>query len=185
MKIPIAERMETERLVLTRFRPEDAEAIFYTYASKPEATRFMMWPMHQSISDTRSYLNYALQGWHQGIDYSFAVRLKSSNRLIGSCGLMNDEGKIQFGYILGPAHWNNGYATETTRALLAEVRRHPEVYRINTFADTENTASIHVLKKCGLEEEVVLEKWFRFPNQNNQPKDCVLFKLPIDVRRKI
>jgi RimJ/RimL family protein N-acetyltransferase len=180
MILPIPERIETDRLLLKRFRPEDAEEIFYTYASKPEATRFMAWPTHQTIQDTRNFLSFAVQAWRQGIDYSFAIRLKSNNRLVGASGIMNDEGKIQFGYILGPAHWNQGYATEATRAVLDIVKKIPQVYRINTFADTENAASIHVLKKCGLEEEVVLEKWFRFPNQNNEPKDCVLFKLGID-----
>lgn len=181
MVLHIPEQIETERLLLKRFRPEDAEEVFYTYASKPDATRFMAWPTHQTIQDTRNFLSFAVNAWRQGIDYSFGIRLKSNNRLIGASGIMNDEGKIQFGYILGPVHWGNGYATEATRAVLAMVRNLPEVYRINTFADVDNAASIHVLKKCGLEEEALLQKWFRFPNQENQPKDCVLFKL--DLRR--
>lgn len=179
MVLPIPEQIETDRLLLTRFRLEDAEEVFYTYASKPEATRFMAWPTHQTIQDTRQFLNFATNAWRQGIDYSFSIRLKSNHRLVGASGIMNDEGKIQFGYILGPVHWGKGYATEATRAVLQIVRNLPEVYRINTFADVENTASIHVLKKCGLEEEAILEKWFRFPNQNNQPKDCALFKLDV------
>jgi len=105
--------------------------------------------------------------------------LKSSNRMIGSCGLANDDGKVQFGYVLGPLHWGKGYATEATQAMLASLKDSLVIYRIATFADVENVASINVLRKCGLIEEARLEKWFRFPNQNNEPKDCVLFKLPI------
>lgn len=179
MVLPISSQIETTRLVLQRFRLEHAEEIFYTYASNPEATKFMAWPTHQSIVDSRNFLNYAIQGWRQGIDYSFAIRMKGSNRMIGSCGLVNDDGKIQFGYVLGPLHWSKGYATEATLAMLAQVRNYPGVFRIGTFVDRENTASIKVLQKCGLVEEAQLEKWFRFPNQNNEPKDCVLFKLPI------
>lgn len=138
----------------------------------------MAWPTHQTMADTRNFLNYAVDGWREGKDYSFAIRLKTTNRLIGSCGMMNEEGKIQFGYVLGPLHWGHGYATEATQAMLAPLQHQAVVYRIGSFVDAENTASIKVLKKCGLVEEARLEKWFRFPNQDNLPKDCLLFRLP-------
>jgi ribosomal-protein-alanine N-acetyltransferase len=178
MKLLIPEEIITERLLLHRFRHEDSAEVFYTYASKPDATRYMAWPTHQSINDTRDFLNYAMHSWRGGKDYSFAIRLRNNNRLIGSCGMLNEEGKIQFGYVLGPLHWGNGYATEATRAMLAPLKNQPGIFRIGSFVDVDNTASINVLKKCGLVEEARLEKWFRFPNQNNEPKDCVLFRLP-------
>ncbi len=175
----LPERFETERLVLQRLRYEDEPEIFYTYASKIECTRYMSWPTHQSLKDTRAFLKYAVNGWRAGVDFSWSIRLKSSNRLIGSCGVINDNGKIQFGYVLGPNYWGQGYATEVCRKLLALLKTIPEVYRINTFVDMDNVASSKVLKKCGLEEEAVLLKWFRFVNQGNEPKDCVLYKLPL------
>jgi RimJ/RimL family protein N-acetyltransferase len=54
----------------------------------------------------------------------------------------------------------------------------PSVFRIGTFVDVDNTASISVLKKSGLIEEARLTRWYRFVNQDNQPKDCILFRLP-------
>src|SRR5258708_21384986 len=100
MKLSIPEYLETERLSLSRLKYEEEEEIFYTYASKPEATKFMSWPMHQSVNDTRAFLEHAVNGWSAGTDYSFGIRLKEFNRFIGSCGLLNEEGKIQFGYVL-------------------------------------------------------------------------------------
>ena len=55
----------------------------------------------------------------------------------------------------------------------------PEINRVGTFVDTENVASIKVLLKSGLVEDARLEKWFKFVNQDNQPKDCLFFKLPL------
>ena len=178
MRLAIPERMESERLWITRLRYEDAEEIFYAYASKPEATRYVSWPTHESIEDTRSFLAYAGAAWEQGSDYSFSLRLKSTNRLIGSIGLIHEEGKIQFGYILSPQQWGMGYATEACRTVLAAVRTLPGIYRISTFVDVENMASVRVLQKAGLVQEARLEKWFRFVNQGGQPKDCLLFKIP-------
>ena len=173
----LPEHIETARLTLERLRYEDAEEIFYAYASKTEATKYMSWPTHQRISDTRNYLKFAIQGWTFGIDYSYGVRLKETNQMIGSFGVLNDQGKLQFGYILSPTQWGRGYATEVCKAMLPLLKMQLGVFRIGTFVDAENVASAHVLQKSGLVEEARLEKWFRFVNQNNEAKDCILFKL--------
>lgn len=175
MALQIPEKIETERLVLQRLRYEDAEEIFYAYASKPEATRFVAWPTHQSVAETRSYLAYAVNAWTKGVDYSFSVRLKESNRLVGSFGIVNDEGKVQFGYILSPTQWNLGFATEMCRAMISLLASSPQVHRLWTLVDAENGASARVLQKAGMSEEARLEKWFRFINQDNKPKDCIIF----------
>ncbi|HYG21113.1 MAG TPA: GNAT family protein [Ohtaekwangia sp.] len=169
----------TERLVLQRLRYEDAEEIFYTYASKPEATRFMSWATHRVIADTRAFLRYAVDAWHMGMDYSFAIRLKETNRLIGSFGVINENGRLQFGYILSPTQWGNGYATEVCRKMMSVLKTQDGVYRIGTYVDVDNAASVRVLTKSGLVEEARLARWMRFPNQNDTPKDCILFTLPV------
>lgn len=174
--LPMPARFETERLLLQRLRYEDAEEIFYSYASKPEATRFLLWPTHRSVDDTRSYLTYAVESWSLGIDYAYSVRLKNGV-LIGSIGLVHEDGKLQLGYVLSPAHWGQGYATEACANLLPAVSDLKGVYRISTFVDVDNSASIRVLEKCGMVKEAVLPKWFRFINQGNKPKDCALFRL--------
>jgi ribosomal-protein-alanine N-acetyltransferase len=168
--------VETQRLILQRLKYEDAEEIFYAYASKPEATRFLSWPTHRSVDDTRTFIKYAIESWNYGLDYTYSIRLK--NRvLIGSIGILHDAGRVQIGYVISPTHWNRGYTTEACSRILDILRALRGIYRIGSFVDMENTASINVLKKCGMVEEARLEKWFRFVNQNNQPKDCILFHL--------
>lgn len=174
----VPEQLQTDRLILTRLRHEDAEEIFYTYASKPESTRFVSWPTHQWVKDTRAYLTRTITGWRQGIDFSYGIRLQANGRLIGSGGFLNDGGKVQVGYVFGPLHWGKGYATEATRELIRVLNTQPGIFRIGSFVDAENLASARVLIKAGFVEEAILQNWFRFPNQGNVPKDCVLFKIP-------
>ena len=185
MHLLLPHQIETARLTLLRLRYEDAEEIFYTYASKPEATKYVSWPTHQRINDTRNYLKYAVQGWNFGIDYSFGIRLKETNQFIGSFGVLNDQGKLQFGYILSPTQWGRGYATEVCKAMMPLLKMQLDVFRIGTFVDAENIASANVLQKCGLMEEARLTKWFRFVNQNNEAKDCILFRLPESFNKSI
>lgn len=181
VRLNFPEKIETARLVLERLKYEDAEEIFYTYASKPEATRYLSWRTHRSVEDTRIFLRHAIENWNHGTDYSFSIRLKEGRRLIGAFGVINENGKIQFGYVLSPSHWGSGYGTEACKAVMDILRTSPGVFRIGTFVDVANAASISVLRKCGLVEEARLEKWHRFVNQNNEPKDCILFKLPLET----
>lgn len=176
IRLPVPAKIETDRLVLQRLRYEDAEEIFYAYASKPEATKFLSWVTHRSVDDTRAFLSYAVESWSLGTDYSYSIRLKNG-MLIGSIGLVHDFGKVQLGYVLSPGHWDNGYMTEACASVLSVLRSIPGIYRIGTFVDADNIASIKVLEKCGMIEEARLPKWFRFINQDNQPKDCILFRM--------
>lgn len=168
--------LETERLCIEQLKYEDAEEIFYTYASKLEATRFVSWPTHQTVADTNQYLQQAITAWQAGLDYSYAIRMKHNHRLVGSVGAVNEDGKVHFGYIISPTGWNQGYATEACTALLAQLVNQDGSLNIWTFVDAENLASIKVLHKIGMVEEARLPKWFRFVNQENQLKDCILFR---------
>ena len=175
IRLKLPEKIETERLLLLRLRYEDAEEIFYSYASKPEATKYLSFPTHQSIEDTRSFLNHITRAWDKGTDYVFGIRLKPDYRLIGTIGAMNENGKVHFGYCLSPGYWGKGLATEVSKAVVGLLKQQKEVHRIWTFIDAENVASGKVLLKCGLVEEAKLSKWYRFINQDNQPKDCILY----------
>jgi RimJ/RimL family protein N-acetyltransferase len=179
IRLDFPERILTSRLALQRLRYEDAEEIFYTYASKPEVTKYVSWPTHRSIEDTRAFLRYAVHGWSEGVDYSFSIRLRDTNKLIGGFGVVNENGKVQFGYIFSPSYWNQGYATEVCQEMMHRLKQQPGVFRIGSYVDTENAASMQVLRKAGLVQEAVLRQWMRFPNQENRPKDCLVFVLDL------
>jgi Acetyltransferases, including N-acetylases of ribosomal proteins len=175
IRLSMPATVETDRLLLQRLRYEDAEEIFYAYASKPEATRYLSWATHQSVDETRTFLKYAVESWDYGTDHSYSIRLKN-HVLIGSIGLLNEEGRVQIGYVISPSHWGNGYTTEACGKILSVLQNMKGYYRVGTFVDAENFASMRVLRKCGLVEEAHLPNWFRFVNQDNRPKDCVLFR---------
>lgn len=181
-RLELEEKFETKRLIFQRLMYEDAEEIFYAYASKPEATRYVSWPTHRSVADTQRFLMQTRAAWSAGTDYSFSIRLKNSHRLIGSIGALNDYGKIQFGYVISPGQWNRGYATEATLKFMELLSAHQGVYRIGTLVDVDNLASQRVLEKSGLIEEARLTRWLRFVNQHNEPRDCILYRYPLPAR---
>lgn len=180
--LSLPETIRTERLILERLRYEDAPEIFYAYASKPEVTRWVSWLTHRSVEDTLDFLGHVTKAWSLGKDYSYAIRIAQSNILIGSIGIINNDGDLQFGYALGPSHWRKGYATEACRALLELAAHMPDAKRISTFVSIENLASIRVLEKCGLKREASLKKWFLFPNAGPEKHDCFSYVYPLPDR---
>jgi [ribosomal protein S5]-alanine N-acetyltransferase len=179
-RLDMPEVIQTGRLTLRRLRYEDAEEIFYAYASKPQATRHLAWATHRTLEDTRAFLDFAIKGWRADKDYTYAIVLKSNKQLIGSFGLIHDQGRVQFGYVISPTYWNQGITTEACKAVMDVLKTKKQLYRVSTFVDIDNVASIRVLLKVGFVKEATLHNWFRFVNQEYTPKDCVLLYLPLE-----
>ncbi len=180
MSLKFPEVIETERLILRRLRPEDAEQIFYVYASKPEATKYVVWPTHKSIEDARTFLRYSDLGWRKAVEFNYGIFLKKSGRMVGSIGaIFKEPDAIQMGYILGPVHWYLGIATEACKVFIKTIEATKGVSRIDSFVDSDNVASAKVLLKSGFVENTLEKMTLRFVNQNNQKKECRLFYLLI------
>ena len=53
------QKIETQRLILRRFKIEDAEDMYDNWASDPEVTRYLTWPVHSSLEVTRTLGQYS------------------------------------------------------------------------------------------------------------------------------
>ena len=76
------------RLVLRRPRPEDTESIFARYASDPEVTRFVGWPVHTSVDETRKFLAFSAEEWEQWLAGPYVVRVRAGGSLVAARGLV-------------------------------------------------------------------------------------------------
>lgn len=100
-------------------------------------------------------------GWFQ-----FALEHKEDGRFVGDCGLRTADPGIrwaQVGYTIDRPHWNQGYATEAVRALIAYVFGSFAIDRIGASVDPRHGASIRVLEKAGFIEQAdaQLSPWLR------------------------
>lgn len=179
MKKVFPEQIELTRVRLTRNVSTDAEEIFYAYASKPEATRFLSWPTHEQLSDTRDFLRFAQATWKERTQFTFSVRVKTTNRLIGGCGCIHRDGVFQLGYVFSPSVWGHGYATEVCQGLTSEILKFPGLRRLCSFVDVDNPTSARVLEKSGFIKEQLAPDFFVPVNQGNQKKDAYIFVYPL------
>jgi [ribosomal protein S5]-alanine N-acetyltransferase len=159
-----AEALETARLTLRRPRPEDAEQIFARYAGDAEVTRFMSWPQHRTVADTRAFLELSDAEWERWPAGPYLVHAHSDGRLVGSTGYAFETAdRAATGYVFAKDAWGQGYATEAVRAI---VEHAPSlgIRRLYAICHVEHRASARVLEKCGFACEGILQAHAEFPN---------------------
>ena len=65
--------LETERLILRRFTPADAETAYRNYTSDPYVTEYLTWPVHDSAETTRALLKQWTAQYKDRSFYQWAI----------------------------------------------------------------------------------------------------------------
>ena len=162
LKAPL--QFETARLILAAPTAADADAVFERYASDPDVTKYLGWPRHQSVADTRGFLAFSASEWERCPAGPYLIRARSDGRLLGSTGLgFERPDEVMTGYVLAKDAWGQGYATEALEAMV-DVARRINLGRIYALCHPEHRASWRVLEKCGFSRDRSWSKQAEFPN---------------------
>jgi [ribosomal protein S5]-alanine N-acetyltransferase len=173
--VPRSSVIETERLLLRPPAPEDAEPIFERYASDAEVTRYLGWPRHTSIQDTRAFVGFSLAEWARWGVGPLIIFNRVSGTLVGASGLvMEASARAATGYVLARDAWGKGYATESLHAMIALAAEF-KVTRLYALCHVDHRASQRVLEKCRFQREGVLPRHSVFPNLSPEPLDVLSY----------
>ena len=85
-----------------------------------------------------------------------AVVLTETGKLIGDIGFRyRDKASevIEIGYKFNRHYHGHGYALEAVQALVELIKTHWPVHKLVAYADPDNTASIRLMEKLGMEKE--------------------------------
>lgn len=175
MSLQPPEQIATDRLLLRRVSVSDAGSLFASYASDPEATRFLSWPTHDSVDDMRRFLDYATTAWGEGADFVWAMRPKDVDMSLGTISFSKREHRAHLGFVIAKSEWNKGYMTEAARALVRWLEKQSVISRIEAVCDIENVGSQRVLERSGLEREGILRRWMVLPNLSQTPRDMYMY----------
>lgn len=105
--------METERLLLRKWKETDAESLF-EYASDPDVGPIAGWPPHRSIEESLDVIRNVFG------DECYAVCEKESGIAIGTIELKLNghtdmterDDECELGYCLSKSYWGRGYMPE-------------------------------------------------------------------------
>lgn len=159
--------LETDRLILRRFTVNDAESVFFNWASDDAVTRYLTWPTHQSTAVSRGYMEHCVKGYDDPAFYQWGIELKDTHELIGNISVVKviDEiGSLEFGWVIGKKYWGNGYTAEAGLKLIDFFFDQVGANRICAGHDVNNPNSGRVMQKIGMKFEGIL----RQSGRNNQ-----------------
>lgn len=156
------ERFTTARMQLRRPTLADAQDIYFRYAADPEVTRYLAWPRHTGLDDTRAFLSFSDAEWRAWGCGPYLIHV--SDRLIGSTGLSFESPlEASTGYLFARDAWGLGYATEALAAMV-DLARALDITRLYAICHVDHAASRRVMVKCGFAAEGVLRRHTTFPN---------------------
>jgi len=151
-------RLETERLTLANWEPDDWPA-FHAIASHPEVMRYIAtgapWPEQQS----RGFVERQMALYVAREFCLWKLTPREGGPLIGFCGLqpLPETPEIEIGWWLARAYWGRGLATEAARAALHDGFTRVGLTRIVAIAQPANTASIRIMQKLRMQYEGMRE----------------------------
>ncbi len=170
------DNISTKRLNLRRARPQDAQAIFDAYSQDEEITKYLVWKAHQSISETRSYLDVCQNNWQAGGSFSALMLTQSEKpQVIGVITSRSNIHEIEFGFLVARQHWNKGYMCEALAFMADWWLQQDQVFRVSANCHTQNIGSARVMEKAGFEFEGIQRSHTIFPNISPIPQDCRLY----------
>lgn len=149
--------LESERLILRRFRESDAKELyegyinqeeFLYYANKEKKTLEEEIDSLKGIDDKYNNLDY----------YNWLITLKDNNKIIGGINLNVDNynESLEFNYAIDNRYTCNGYMTEALNLIKDFCLNEIKVNRLYGGCEINNISSKRVMEKCDFKYEGIL-----------------------------
>ncbi len=148
-------RLETERLILRRWRPEDLEPLG-AILLHPSVLAWVGQP-GDNHDDVAGAIDRYERHWETYGFGRLAVVDKVTGNLVGRAGVMRRPAwtatacKDEIGWAIEPSRWGEGIATEAASEALRDVFERVRLPSVIGFAQPENSGSLRVMAKLGFE----------------------------------
>ncbi len=179
-----AYRVETERLVIRCWQPQDAKLIKAAVdVSREHLREWMPWAdtEPESLDITIKRLRQFRAMFDLDKDYVYAVFNRDETQVLGGSGLHTRLGETvrEIGYWIHIDHLNQGYATEVSAALTKVAFEIEGMDRVEIHCSPQNLASSAVPRKIGFVHEATLRR--RGPIKDGQPVDSMIWSMHADA----
>ena len=164
--------LETERLSIRRFTPEDLDALI-EMRSDPEVNIYLGGARMQNPEALAKRLKFYIDCYDK---YGFgmsAMIWKETGEMFGWSGLqpLGETPNIEVGYGMIKKFWGRGIGFECAEAWLDYGFRQAGLERICAVAYPENTGSRRIMEKCGMKYK---------KTETHYGADCVFYAVSSD-----
>lgn len=142
---------EAVRVRLDLPQADDFADLVYLANNRKVAVNLIQQPFPFTVADAKALVAKAERPRIGAA--TFAIRLKSTGRLIGVARYkqLEADSPVHVGYWIGEPFWGNGYATEAVHALVDHAFTYTDVDELTAACRVTNPASRRVLMKSGFQ----------------------------------
>lgn len=158
MELAKTYKIETDRLVIRCYVPEDAEKLQRSINNSTQhLLPWIPWAQEepQEIDWMAKFIRQFRGQFDLGQDAVYGIFDKEEKEILGGTGLHNRVGKDarEIGYWINVDHIGKGYATEVVRALVKVGFEIEGLQRIEIHCSPDNTRSYNIPRKLGFTHE--------------------------------
>ena len=164
LKTSTTNEINTERLLLRRFKPSDAASVHRNWASDPDVQLNYGEPVYKTKARVSKLLDGYIKKYENPFYFRWAIIEKASGECIGQIAyFLVDTGNefAEIEYCIGTAFQGKGYATEACKAVIRYGFEQINFHKVQICCRTENPQSKRVIEKCGLTYEGTLRDYFK------------------------
>jgi RimJ/RimL family protein N-acetyltransferase len=175
-------RIETERLVIRCYEPEDAPLLKEAIDSSIEhLTPWMPWARNepQTLDEKVELLRTFRSQFDADDNYPYGVFSADEARQLGGAGLhpRGGEGSLEIGYFIRADSIGLGLATEVTAVLTRAGIERCGLVRVDVQVEPENERSLRIPRKLGFTEEARLRRRLEPKEEGGPRRDSILFTM--------
>ncbi|MQR94574.1 GNAT family N-acetyltransferase [Fictibacillus phosphorivorans] len=153
--------IETDRLILRKVTLDDAKEMF-DYLSDSEVVKHMGIAPYQTVEAVHEEVEWYHSILKEQTGIRWGITLKNSDKVIGSCGFLNRNGKhfrTEVGFELNKEYWGKGVAREALEAVVTFGFKHMKLERIEALIEPGNISSQNLVEKIGFVKEGLLRHY--------------------------
>ncbi|MCZ6559799.1 MAG: GNAT family N-acetyltransferase [Gammaproteobacteria bacterium] len=184
LSISTAYKIETDRLLMRCWSPEDAPKLRAALDESDQHLRpWIPWMKDEpkSIDETAAWLRVKRANFDLGKDFWFAIFDQKDLTLVGEIGLMTRAGPDarEVGYWINKSSEGKGYASEASAAVIRVAFEIDKVERIELYCAPENEPSVAIPRKMGFLHEATLAG--RYIDSEGVARDSMVWTLFADA----
>ena len=141
--------LRTERLLLRRYRPEDAAVLYRSLGTDPAMSQYSGWNPYATPETAEETVRRMIDGYRGADAYSWVI--EADGVLSGTIGAYDArDDRIEVGLSIVRARWGRGYGTEALKAVLTYLTENEGIARVTAWCAADNVGSARAMEKAGM-----------------------------------
>ncbi len=142
--------LRTERLILRRYRLEDANDLYRYLGTDPAMYQYSGWNPYATPEMARETVQRFIDSYDDEHVYSWIMDI--DDVIVGTIGAYDyKDNQIEVGFSVVPGWQGRGLATEALKIVLEYLTKNEGIHCVNAWCANENIGSQRVLEQAGMQ----------------------------------